>query len=311
MEREEGETLMRCDLHVHSLRSGAVNLPVLRHLGRECYSTPEEVYALAKRRGMDLVTLTDHDTIDGALELADRADAFVSEEVTVTLPGGSIVHVNVFDITPAHHDAIVRVRNDAEAFFAFVAEANIPASLNHPFSPMTGGATPEDLSLAFRRLPLVEARNAMMPALSNDHAQRTARAAGCGLVAGSDAHALRSVARAYTEVPGARSKTEFLAGLRSARTVPRGGHGSYAGLVADVSRVFTAGYGEALGDLRTGRGDFRRLAGLLALAPFLWLAPFVAVVSHAREGWGAQRLHATLRGRPGFVPALSSGTLGV
>lgn len=300
---------MRCDLHVHSLRSGAVNLPVLRHLGRECYSRPEEVYALAKARGMDLVTLTDHDTIDGALELSGRPDTFVSEEVTVTLPGGSVVHVNVFDITPAQHEAIVRVRDDAEAFFAFVAEANVPASLNHPFSPMTGGVTAPDLSLALRRLPMVEARNGMMPALSNGHAERTARAAGCGLVAGSDAHALRSVARAYTEVPGARSKAEFLAGLRSARTVPRGGHGSYAALVADVSRVFTAGYGEALADLRGGRGEPVRLAGLAALAPFLWLAPLVAVLSHRREASGARRLHAALRGRPGVPRRVSSSLL--
>ena len=33
----------------------------------ECATPPEEVYELAKRRGMDFVTITDHDTIDGAL----------------------------------------------------------------------------------------------------------------------------------------------------------------------------------------------------------------------------------------------------
>ena len=57
--------LVRCDLHVHSLRSGRVDLPVLRHFGRESYSEPREVYEVARRRGMDLVTITDHDTIEG------------------------------------------------------------------------------------------------------------------------------------------------------------------------------------------------------------------------------------------------------
>ena len=58
-------------------------LGVQRALGLpECATPPEEVYELAKRRGMDFVTITDHDTIDGALAIADRPDVFVSEELT-------------------------------------------------------------------------------------------------------------------------------------------------------------------------------------------------------------------------------------
>ena len=60
---------MRCDLHVHSKHSGPADLPMLRHVGRESYSEPLAVYDTALARGMDLVTLTDHDTIAGALEL--------------------------------------------------------------------------------------------------------------------------------------------------------------------------------------------------------------------------------------------------
>lgn len=39
--RDEGaDDLMRCDLHVHSWYSGPADLPVLKHIGRECYSNP-------------------------------------------------------------------------------------------------------------------------------------------------------------------------------------------------------------------------------------------------------------------------------
>ena len=41
-----------------------------------------------RRRGMDLVTLTDHDTIAGALEIAPLPGTFLSEEVSCLLPGG-------------------------------------------------------------------------------------------------------------------------------------------------------------------------------------------------------------------------------
>ena len=97
---------MRCDLHVHSWYSGRADLPVLGHVGRECYSDPEDVYEAATRRGMDLVTLTDHDGIEGALRLAHRPNTFVSEEVTVVLPGERLLHVNVFDITESQHEAV-------------------------------------------------------------------------------------------------------------------------------------------------------------------------------------------------------------
>ena len=70
-------------------------LGVQRELGLpECATPPEEVHALAKRRGMDFVTITDHDTIAGVLEIADRPDVFVSEELTARFRGEpQAVHV--------------------------------------------------------------------------------------------------------------------------------------------------------------------------------------------------------------------------
>ena len=57
----------RVDMHCHSTASQLSRLGVQRSLGLpECATPPEEVYELAKRRGMDFVTITDHDTIAGA-----------------------------------------------------------------------------------------------------------------------------------------------------------------------------------------------------------------------------------------------------
>ena len=61
----------RADLHCHSTASQVSKLGVQRALGLpECATPPEEVYALAKRRGMDFVTITDHDTIAGVMTIA-------------------------------------------------------------------------------------------------------------------------------------------------------------------------------------------------------------------------------------------------
>ena len=75
-------TAMRCDLHVHSARSGAVDVPPFTRVANESYAEPLAVYEQARRNGMDLFTLTDHNTIAGGLELAHLPDTFVSEEVS-------------------------------------------------------------------------------------------------------------------------------------------------------------------------------------------------------------------------------------
>ena len=74
---------------------------------RESYNTPKRAYRLAKARGMDLVTITDHDTVDGALRLADRPDAIVGCEVSASFPGQQVdVHLGVLDITARQHEEI-------------------------------------------------------------------------------------------------------------------------------------------------------------------------------------------------------------
>ena len=92
----------RVDLHCHSTASEISKLGIQRSLGLpECATPPEEVYELAKRRDMDFVTITDHDTIDGCLEIADRDDVFISEELTVWFRGEpQAVHLLCFGITP-------------------------------------------------------------------------------------------------------------------------------------------------------------------------------------------------------------------
>src|SRR5262245_11264220 len=152
---------MRCDLHVHSKHSGSVNLPLLRHVGRECYSEPADIYLAAFRREMDLVTISDHDTIAGALELARLPHAFVSEEVTCAIGKGRVLHVGVFDLSESQHAAIGSRRSDAESLFAYLAEQRLPCCVNHLFSPLTGPRESEDFHRALALAPALETLNGM------------------------------------------------------------------------------------------------------------------------------------------------------
>jgi predicted metal-dependent phosphoesterase TrpH len=289
---------MRCDLHVHSRHSGAVDLPLLRHVGYECYSEPREVYERARRRGMDLVTLTDHDSIEGAVELLSLPGTFVSEEVTCRLPGGRELHLGVYDISEAQHERIVRARSDPERLFAYLAEERIPTAVNHLFSALTGAREAEDFALALSSATHLEVQNGMLPPLTNRCARRAAEHAGVPVVGGSDGHTLASVARAYTVVPGARSREEFLAGLKRGSCVAGGGAGSYLRLTLDVARIFAGGYAWSAGRALEGPRQLATAALLVALLPALPLLPLVTAGLHLREQAFARRWFARYRSAP-------------
>ena len=69
-----------------------------------CSTDPESIYQVAKARGMDLVTITDHDAIDGVLELVERhpGDCFTGVEITTVFPEtGCKLNVLVYGFTAA------------------------------------------------------------------------------------------------------------------------------------------------------------------------------------------------------------------
>jgi predicted metal-dependent phosphoesterase TrpH len=225
---------MKCDLHVHSVHSGTMPWPVLRHFFQESYSAPKQVYDRLHRQGMDLVTLTDHDSIGGAEELRRFPDFFVSEEVTCRMPSGTRVHIGVYDLSERQHVQISRRRNDLIRLLAYLSEQRLFFTINHAFSGLTGRRVAEDFDWFVDYFPAVEALNGLMLPEANRSAAEMARRSGKIQVGGSDGHALASAGTAYTEVPGARNKEEFLAGLRAGYGRARGESGGYWKLSRDI-----------------------------------------------------------------------------
>jgi predicted metal-dependent phosphoesterase TrpH len=161
-------------MHCHSTASQESRLGVQRSLGLpECATPPHEVYELAKRRGMDFVTITDHDTIDGCLELADRPDCFVSEELTARFAGEpQAVHVLCYGITPGDHEWLQAHAGDVEACAAYLHENEITCALAHPFYHVDAPLTRRHRRRLAELFPIWEVRNGSraaelnMPAVS-------------------------------------------------------------------------------------------------------------------------------------------------
>ncbi len=301
---------MRCDLHVHTRYSGPVGLPILRHLTRECYSDPLEVYHVAKRRGMDLVTITDHDTIEGAMTLAHLPDFIVGEEVTCEIGPGREIHLGVWDLNEKKHEEIAARRRDPEALFAWLAENRVPACINHPFSPLTGRREVSDFHRAFQGIALIEAHNGMMPPATNEFARVAGLREGLAPVGGSDAHTLAGVAHAFTTVPRAADRHEFLEGLRAGFTVPSGGAGSYGRLTDAVFRVFGGALLESSSVALRSLRDLARFAAVAAALPLMAMAPLITLLSYGHESWGGRKHHAFYRRSRSAAPARKRSLLG-
>jgi predicted metal-dependent phosphoesterase TrpH len=224
---------------------------------RDCYSEPEAVYAVAKARGMDLVTLTDHDSIDGALEFLsahpDADDFIMGEEVSCRFPGAGLdVHLGVYGMTEALHRDIQPLRGNVFEVAACLRDAGVFFALNHLLFFYRRQIPLERYLTLLDEVPALESRNGtMLPSHNHLVEEISARwtmtgARPLATLGGSDAHTLRRVGRTWTEAPG-RTREEFLDSLRAGRAVAGGAHGHVGDVARDAYSVIGSYVASLLG----------------------------------------------------------------
>lgn len=250
---------MKLDTHVHTFHSGQCTIYPLERILRESYNTPQNVMRLAAARGMDLVAITDHDEVSGALEIADLPNVIVGCEVTAQFPGHPIcVHLNVLGISEAQHREIQRLRNDVVQLLPYLREQQIFTSVNHVASGVNGPITAAHLAAILPWVDALEVINGSRLKTQNRTAACLAEACGALGIAGSDSHTHRGIGLTWTEVPGARTREDFLAGLRARRAQIGGRHGHFGTMASDMLRFAVAFY--------------RERASMLAHRPLSWRA---------------------------------------
>jgi predicted metal-dependent phosphoesterase TrpH len=254
-------------------------VPVLNRVCRESYNDPREVYETLKRRGMQIVTVTDHDSIDAAESLRRYPDFFLSEEVSCRTSNGTDLHVGVYGVNERDHIEMQRRSTDFPALLAYLRENNLLFSVNHVFSSLTGRRKDADFLEFAECFPAVETRNGQLLRAANHFASRFARRNGQVRLGGSDSHTLHGLGRTFTEVPGARTPAEFLAGLRAGWARVYGESGNYWKLTTAV--------------LDIGFSMIRERPWTAVLLPLCAVAPMVTLGNLAIESafaykWGSR-----------------------
>ena len=248
---------MRLDLHVHTYHSGHTTIYPLSLIMKESYNSPEGVYRRARARGMDLVTITDHDRIDGALTIADRPDVLVGCEVTGVFPNDGVsVHLGVLGISETQHREIQALRSDVRELLPYLKQERIFTTLNHVASRINGRITAPHIAALMPWVDGIEIINGSRLPSQNMTAACLADACRKVGVAGSDSHTGRGIGRTWVSAPRATSREEFMIELQAGRVEVGGRQGNYFTMASDM--------------LRMAAGFYEDRARLLVQAPLNW-----------------------------------------
>ncbi len=251
----------KADLHVHSSHSNKPSIWALRKFNcPESYTSPMYIYNTAKKREMDYVTITDHNSINGALEIAHLPDTFISTEITTYLPeDGSKLHTVVLNINQEIFDELMHLRKNIYDLVGYLQQNHILHYIAHPLYDMNGRisvATIEKLVLLFE---VFETKNgsrasrygrliaSLLGSLTPEKIEQLANKHGVvpngelpwikSAVAGSDDHSGFFIGRAYTACKTGDTLEDFISSIRERKSWAAGDDGDALTLAHSIYGV--------------------------------------------------------------------------
>lgn len=197
---------MKFELHVHSCYS------------RDSNADLEAILRTARARGLDGLAVCDHDTVEGSLACARKAEE-LGIELTV-IPG---VEVS----SSKGHILILGIKENIEPGLSPEETIRRARKLGgtviipHPFKSSSHGIG----SFEGLDIDAVEVFNSRcLFNVANGKAEKEAKRLSIPAVAGSDAHIPEMVGQAYTEIDVSENSVEaVLQAIREGKTTPGGG----------------------------------------------------------------------------------------
>lgn len=205
----------RADTHVHTEYSGIARLGLLKF--PESVSTPEDQVDRARRNGMNVLCITDHDEIVGAFKARDYAKQFNDIEVVigeeVTTADGEIIGLFLNEKVPSGLSA-------EETIDIIRSQGGITIA-PHPFSFHVAGLQEKIFSLDIDGFEVINGGH--VDNYSNTFAQKVMDMypERWAPISGSDAHSVHTTGFNWTEFPG-NTAEDFRKAVLNKTTVPVG-----------------------------------------------------------------------------------------
>ena len=254
--------MKKTDLHVHSRFSDHPSEWFLQRLGTsESYTEPDFVYDTAKKNGLHFVTLTDHNTIKGALYLKEKHpdDTFISVEATSYFPEDNCkIHVLIYDINESIFSDIEHIRTNIYELREYIKEKKLAYSVAHATYSVNNRLTSDYLEKLILLFDVFESINGarnkrsniewykllkeLVPAdiekLYNKHKIEPISDDPWikGFTGGSDDHAGLFIGRTYT-MAQSETVSGFIQCLKNKETYAEGRHNYYHGLAFSIYKI--------------------------------------------------------------------------
>lgn len=192
--------MLKIDLHVHTTYS------------YDSLITPKDLIFYARKHGLDGVTVTDHDRIDGVLKIAKEIDFLVVPGIEISSLNGHIIGLNVDELVPAKLSVGETLDRIHEA--GGIAIACHPVTF---FKESLKG----HISARFDAIEVINS-SAFPFNYSVRHSEKIASRLGIARVAGSDAHYGPEIGYAYTLVDAESRVDEVVNAIRKGLCSPHG-----------------------------------------------------------------------------------------
>ena len=252
--------MSKVDLHLHTYHSKRSSEWLLRRLDVPAsMSQPRDLYKKLRRAGMDFVTFTDYDSIDGCLEIADLEGVFLSEQVSAVFPeDGCHVPLLVWGITEHQHRTLQQLKENIYELQQYLAAEKIAHGVAAPLAGMIDQVQPQHLmklALLFRHIEGINGRRSeslnnitrFLFSLEPSDIERFVEQTGLTptheepwrkfFFGGSDDHGGTMMGATYTEIASANSSRDFLQQLREGHGKAHGRHGNPLSLALDTYQV--------------------------------------------------------------------------
>ncbi len=183
--------MLKADLHVHTCYSA------------DCGTPLDKIVARCLQIGINCIAIADHHSIAGALKLKEIApfNVIVAEEIMT--PIGELMGLFLTQEIPrglSAQETITRIKSQGGL-------VNIPHPFGHSFRENKKLLSQEILS----QVDLIEVFNSRIPFPNSfPKASKLALDYGLPASAGSDAHTVREIGRAYVEMPEFNGPEHFL-----------------------------------------------------------------------------------------------------
>ena len=252
--------MARVDLHLHTRHSRLSSEWLLRRLEVPAsVSDPRELHRKLRDAGMDFVTFTDDDSIEGCLRIADLPGVFVSESVTAHFPeDGCRVALLVWGITESQHLELQQLRSNIYELQQYLASQHIVHGVAGPLRGFEHKLRPlhlMKLALLFRHFEGINGREDALLSTVTRHLfdlrpgdiERFSSVTGLQPThgeawnkvwfGGSNDHGGTVTGTAWTQTPGTDGVAFFLQQLGEGMCEPRGSSGTPLRSALDTYQV--------------------------------------------------------------------------